>query len=407
MTELSNAMPVKFKNLLVDRVVDLYFQPPSSTASGSNGFALTKEQGVLQATLAFGEAVGLTAYHGNTFFYTYHNDGKQTIHRMEIKAEQCLYVVREADVDAIQGDHPDEKVQAVLAAAEREEAFLKTYYDQHHTHWYHYYGPQLLGSGRGNIGNVGPRSAPSLFMWPANNVGEVHSVTSGEGYWSCDGVARECQSEDPVPLQLEVLSTSPKVYIIEDFLSSYECESIIQVANPRMGTSTVGDGERGAHLTSARTSSNAWLARHTSPVTESVFKRAAHVLNVDEALLHHDKNAEDLQVLHYGPHQKYDAHYDWTGAAPQSRYMTLLLYLSDQVDTAAGGETLFPRAHGRQGKGFKVHPRQGTAVLFYNLLEDGTCFGLCSMHQQLSPHIMKVLTLSSLSPLSSLSSLLS
>lgn len=258
----------------------------------------------------------------------------------------------------------------MLDAADKEEAFLAGYYKQHGTHWYQYYGPQLVGAGRGSRGAVGPRPAPALFMWPANLVGEVHSVTSGEGYWTCDGAVRECQSGDPVALQLEVLSTKPKVYIIEDFLSSYECENIIQVAEPRMRGSTVGEAQ-GAHTVSTRTSSNAWLARHTSPVTESVFKRVAHVLNIDETLLHHDKSAEDLQVLHYGMHQKYEAHYDWAGTTPQSRYVTLLLYLSDQVDTAAGGETAFPRAQGRKGQPFKVHPKKGTAVLLYNMLADG------------------------------------
>ena len=54
---------------------------------------------------------------------------------------------------------------------------------------------------------------------------------------------------------------------------------------------------------------------------------------------------------------------------PESRFITLLLYLSDQDGPGAGGETAFPK--GAQGKGFKVHPGKGNAVLFYNLLEDG------------------------------------
>ena len=35
----------------------------------------------------------------------------------------------------------------------------------------------------------------------------------------------------------------------------------------------------------------------------------------------------------------------------------------------AGGETAFPK--GADGLGFKVAPKKGNAVLFYNLLEDG------------------------------------
>ena len=77
-----------------------------------------------------------------------------------------------------------------------------------------------------------------------------------------------------------------------------------------------------------------------------------------------------MQVVHYDPGQKYDAHHDWgVGSDANSRFLTLLLYLTDQPNTNAGGETSFPK--GLDGRGFKVHPGKGSAVLFYNLLEDG------------------------------------
>jgi prolyl 4-hydroxylase len=50
--------------------------------------------------------------------------------------------------------------------------------------------------------------------------------------------------------------------------------------------------------------------------------------------------------------------------------ITLLLYLTDQEGPGDGGETAFPKG-GSDGKGFKVRPVKGNAVLFYNLLEDG------------------------------------
>jgi len=49
--------------------------------------------------------------------------------------------------------------------------FMAEYLKQHGFHWRHYYGPS------------GPRPPPTLFMWPADRVGDVHSVTSHEGYW--------------------------------------------------------------------------------------------------------------------------------------------------------------------------------------------------------------------------------
>ena len=59
---------------------------------------------------------------------------------------------------------------------------------------------------------------------------------------------------------------------------------------------------------------------------------------------------------------------------PESRYITLLIYLNDMLDESAGGETSFPKAKlfdGSEREGIKVHPGKGSAVLFYNLLPDG------------------------------------
>ncbi len=48
---------------------------------------------------------------------------------------------------------------------------MDEYYKRTGILWRHYYGPD------------GPRPPPSLFMWPASQVGEVHGVTSSYGFW--------------------------------------------------------------------------------------------------------------------------------------------------------------------------------------------------------------------------------
>ena len=58
-------------------------------------------------------------------------------------------------------------------------------------------------------------------------------------------------------------------------------------------------------------------------------------------------------MVHYDIGQRYAAHHDWSVAGyPQSRFLTLLLYLTDMADPEAGGETSFPKA--MDGLGFKV-----------------------------------------------------
>jgi prolyl 4-hydroxylase len=139
--------------------------------------------------------------------------------------------------------------------------------------------------------------------------------------------------------------------------------------------------------------------REQSPILDAVFKRAAEVLKLSDSMLHPRTNTENLQVVRYEPGEFYAEHYDWSqNRMPWSRYITLLLYLNDfanQTSSASiaadgsssfshdttgdedgddgrlheGGETAFFRAN--NGKGLAIHPGQGSAVLFYNLLEDG------------------------------------
>jgi Rps23 Pro-64 3,4-dihydroxylase Tpa1-like proline 4-hydroxylase len=59
-------------------------------------------------------------------------------------------------------------------------------------------------------------------------------------------------------------------------------------------------------------------------------------------------------VVHYVNGQKYDSHHDWgVSGYPESRLITLLLYLTDMDGPDAGGETAFPKGAG--GMGFKVN----------------------------------------------------
>jgi prolyl 4-hydroxylase len=185
---------------------------------------------------------------------------------------------------------------------------------------------------------------------------------------NCAGSSATCHDDQPLEMELEVVSMTPKVFIIPLFLSDFECDEIINLARPIIKDSLVGDRETaGIGLRSTRTSKNSWVKRETNAVTETLSMRAADLMKIDEKLLRSDLNSEELQVVHYDKTQKYDAHNDWTGAnRPESRFLTLLIYLNDPDE---GGETSFPK--GADGLGFKVTPRKGSAVLFYNLLEDG------------------------------------
>lgn len=179
---------------------------------------------------------------------------------------------------------------------------------------------------------------------------------------------------------MEVLSVAPRAFFIPNFLSDFEASAIIQIAKPLLRGSSVGDSSAGIFTSDTRTSRNGWVRRNTSPITQTLFKRAANLLRIDEALLNRNANVEDLQVLCYAKGQKYDSHHDWgVSGFPESRFLTLLLYLNDQVHDQAGGETAFTK------RGIKIHGGKGNAVLFYDLLPDGNGDDL-SLHASLPVH---------------------
>ena len=186
----------------------------------------------------------------------------------------------------------------------------------------------------------------------------------------CDGPASTCQSPDPVTIDVECVSLAPRVFIIDRFISDFEADTIIQLAKDKVKRSQVGnsDGEENIRLSNTRTSRNAWLAPKSSHILESVTKRVSDALRIPFSKL--VPNSELMQVVHYRNFEKYDSHHDWgVDGFPESRYITMLMYLTTQVDEGAGGETSFPK--GGSGAGFKVQPKKGTSVIFYNLLPDG------------------------------------
>ena len=263
--------------------------------------------------------------------------------------------------------------------------------------WQHYYSLRR-----------GPREPPVHYMWDTKVLGQKYTIHSNVGHWMSDTNKHDdlsaIQSEDPVDITLEVVSSEPKVLMINNFLSHFECDLLIELGRDRMKDSCIGTAATGgSKKTQHRTSRNGWIYRSESPFLDSIYRRTAHLLKIDEALLKgHGRiegvvnAAEPLQIVNYQVGQKYDYHYDWTiGPHPNSRYITLLLYLNDKEDENSGGETAFYRgqideskhdpsiiqpvddhssvATGcvRRDRGFKIHPGKGNAVLFYNLCEDG------------------------------------
>jgi len=162
----------------------------------------------------------------------------------------------------------------------------------------------------------------------------------------------------------------PKIFRINNTVSEAEADFIVSISQPRIKRSLAGTD--GGLVSNTRTSSNTWLGRHEHFVLDTIYRRAAHILNIDERLFHPgtpDNVVEDLQVVNYKIGQEYTPHHDFgADGRPEQRYLTLLYYLNE-LTSIDGGETGFPKAN--NGKGLKLHPGKGNSLLFYSMLEDG------------------------------------
>ena len=120
--------------------------------------------------------------------------------------------------------------------------------------------------------------------------------------------------EEIMNMTMKVLSCSPRVFEIKNFLSKIEVDHIMELATGMtLHTSTTKagvDGEAREDKTT-RTSKNTWVHREKSPIIDIVYRRAADLLQVDESLLRvryaderpdypfRSSMAEQLQLVHY------------------------------------------------------------------------------------------------------------
>eukprot|EP00980_Cylindrotheca_fusiformis_P015962 scaffold4683_cov112-Cylindrotheca_fusiformis.AAC.3 len=269
-------------------------------------------------------------------------------------------------------------------------------------------------TGRQWLGLYGRKHPPRYPIWPATSFGQMHTVVTKETH------LRELP---PDPLARKVVPDIGDVSAIREELKKYkgpeetltlnmvrntsrmtyysvpfpEVHHILEVAlGMKLSQSTTKAGSLGGERTDdlTRTSRNSWISRNRSPVIDSIIRRSADLLQIDEAYFRRRAKDEEqllpestypinerLQLVHYGVGQQYTPHHVRTLIAPTdfaipptydgqpSRFATILLYLNE---VEKGGETSFPRwMNGEHKDTLKVKPEIGKAVLFYNQLPDG------------------------------------
>jgi prolyl 4-hydroxylase len=151
-----------------------------------------------------------------------------------------------------------------------------------------------------------------------------------------------------------------KPNIIKNLLSKEECDKIIQYSNDKLIDSEVVSGKD----IKIRNSKQTWIKKDDvmiKDIIDRIVKQVGHNL----------ENAEDLQVVRYGPDQYYNEHHDSccdeNGACKEfikrggQRILTVLIYLNEGF---TDGETYFKNLN------LKIKPNVGDAIVFHPLAKD-------------------------------------
>jgi len=193
-------------------------------------------------------------------------------------------------------------------------------------------------------------------------------------------------------VSLKLLSLQPRVYLFQNLLADWETDVIIEIANKRLEPSKVAlrKGDKEEDFKSVRTSSQTWLSDADDKVVAILSKKMLRILSSSPSVSN-QKNfeTEPFQILRYDIGQLYQAHVDYFDPnyykdVTSHRFATFFAYLSDPEE---GGETNFPRANGgppptdysKCDRGLIVSPKKGNAVLWYNMLPNGS-FDPFSLH---------------------------
>ena len=165
--------------------------------------------------------------------------------------------------------------------------------------------------------------------------------------------------EQQAPMTVVPVLMSPKVRLVENFVSAAEAEHVIEVGLPRMHRSLAG-----GRMESIRTSTTGMLPPN-DPVVRRITERAALVTGYPY------ENIEPLQLVKYVDGQKYEPHFDYGEACDFEenlnnghRHVTMLAYLNS-VPEDQGGFTVFPKLNVR------VSPVAYSAVVFNDCLPNG------------------------------------
>jgi len=183
--------------------------------------------------------------------------------------------------------------------------------------------------------------AGRVFMFAPKYIGEIFHLP-------------HIRSVHDLPVSLEVISLSPRVFDVYNFFDRAESQAIVDKAlketseTHKMKRSSTGAS--GYTVNSQRTSENGFDTHGKQ--AQAVKRRCMNVLGFDE---YEESLTDGLQVLRYNKTTAYVPHLDWIDDYSKlnehdfdsehlgtNRFATILLYMTD-LNEGDGGETVFAK----------------------------------------------------------------
>jgi prolyl 4-hydroxylase len=171
-------------------------------------------------------------------------------------------------------------------------------------------------------------------------------------------------------MAVETIAVDPHLVRVDDFLSSEECDYLMELSGPRL----MEQADNSAAST--------WLEHGESPIVAAITRRIFDLMGFENDV-ETFYFAEKMQISKYERGQEYLPHFDAMDLTtsqrnlPHNRFATVMMYLND-VDHADGGADVWPRAN--KADEFKclpcdaelrVQPKRGTLMVLYSMFADG------------------------------------
>ncbi|MEZ4754027.1 MAG: 2OG-Fe(II) oxygenase [Bdellovibrionota bacterium] len=203
-----------------------------------------------------------------------------------------------------------------------------------------------------------------------------------------------CDIGEELKIEAEILSHDPRVVLLKNFLSDKEILLLRLLARKqgykRSEVESTYDSGSESH---ARTSSSADLERGQNETVRKIESR------ISQFTFFPPEHLEPFSVVRYRPGEYFLPHLDTPppgtlkdkSLMPKqgARLITFMVYLNDLDPEDEGGTTHFPHI----GKGLKVRPEKGAALMWDNFSFETGCFNWNTLHEGEPPSRSKKIIL--------------